>query len=128
MHNIPCKRAVCTTYTVQQNKRRPTNVFLSYLKLKISEIYFFCHKWTLQCVTDIFGVFIENVAILFVLTTTSKVCTPKFESHKICWSFLQNIKTVSYSPHNETSNMRLASGMFVDTKSEWKLGIGIRQF
>ena len=39
-----------------------------------------------------FGIIILNFAIHVTLMITPKVCTPKFESHKICKDFSPNNK------------------------------------
>ena len=57
-----------------------------------------------------FGIIILNFAIQLAFTITSKVCTPKFESHKIDKDFSPNNKDDYFSVHNENSNIAFAVG------------------
>ena len=74
-------------YTEQQ-KKRPADIFLSYLKLKYQKIHFWFNMNTTMCNHRIV-VIISDFAIPLALKITSKVCTLEFESHRVCEEFSQ---------------------------------------
>ena len=72
--------------------------------------FVFIYTYILQCVIVVSGIIIKNFAIQVTFTITPKVCTPKFESHKICKDFWPNNKDDFFSAHNENSSIAFAVG------------------
>ena len=60
-------------YAEQQQKKRPINIFLSHLKLKI----FLCSNLNSAMGICCFRIIIYSFAISLAPKITSKVCTPK---------------------------------------------------